>query len=189
MSGYQGNGVDYCDGLCFFSHTFLLFFLQLKLATTNFFFYLECGLAYSPANDNNPLNRTATPYSWPSIVLVHFRYKAYVPAESQRTTIVHETNCSGTLVDRRTILTTAQCVPKILFHRTNNNSAPSIVEVTPNEFYTSFDSIYKFYVGAYTNDALNSQIVQYAEIIHVRQIFDILLMIKTKKLKTKKKCD
>jgi hypothetical protein len=61
--------------------------------------------------------------------------------------------CSGTLIDRQTVLTAAQCVPKSLDYAINNELYTIPVET--NEYYPTVESMLSVYFGVYNRSEID----------------------------------
>ncbi|CAF0933868.1 unnamed protein product [Brachionus calyciflorus] len=82
--GFAGDGRNHCD---------------------------ECGIT-NFENKANDVGQRAIPYSWPATALISYTYRALVKVESNRILINDAGICGGVLLNRRHILTSANCLKR-----------------------------------------------------------------------------
>lgn len=105
--------------------------------------------------------QTAVAHSWPSIVFIRFRYEGTDPFTNKP--ISQSSFCGGTLLDARTVLTAAHCIPYKIGSST----------ISLNAQYPTFASMYKVYLGIHDRTQLNSvgsQQMRVAEVYRVSNI-------------------
>lgn len=61
--------------------------------------------------------------------------------------IKYDSYCGGTLIDVSTVLTAAHCIPRSFMYEYENETF--VIEVAPNIFYPSIESLFTVYVGAH----------------------------------------
>ena len=71
-------------------------------------FKQECGLTYYKQNADEDGQR-AVPYSWPATAIIESQYTTLIKLETQRVLLGYQEECSGVLINRKTILTSANC--------------------------------------------------------------------------------
>lgn len=99
--------------------------------------------------------------SWPSIILIEFRYKLDYEDSGNTFTKTISKTCSGTLINRNTALTAAQClVESVSF--TSNNRLFSF-KVVPNNYFPTFESMYTAYIGMHDISGVFSQNLVFPE--------------------------
>lgn len=129
------------------------YFLRLKhFQTKN---KKECGKTFF---ENNAIDGgiSAVPHSWPATVDILFFYRATVYVGQEEYLTFHTSNCAGTLINRKSILTTAGCIKTSFVHIIANVSYT--VNVTFNDFHPDYQSMYTVYVGAHNQINLFSNI-------------------------------
>lgn len=108
---------------------------------------IECGVVYS--SDKIVGGQNAVFNSWPSIVLLQFKYMYSTGVG----TFSVGTLCGGTLVNQDTVITAAHCYNKQL--QLNDGT---ILSITPNAFYPSFESMYTVHLGVYDKSDLSGAV-------------------------------
>ena len=97
------------------------------------------------------------------MVLVAFNYKDYVKVSDQYKLINYTTYCTGSLIDRLHVVTSAHCFKSRI--NIDMNEEFKEIEVKPTYFYSSVESMYSVYLGTYNktkvlkNDLQGSSIV------------------------------
>ena len=102
----------------------------------------------------------ANPNSWPSIGYIVYKYKAYCYLIEKGVFAKAEFSgfCTGTLIDRTTFLSAAQCVvPKVKFDYQYSTYYQRI-KIVPNKYYPTYDSIYSVYLGLHKTSDLDKDI-------------------------------
>ena len=63
----------------------------------------------------------------------------------------HGTDCFGTLINRRTVMTAASCVPQTFnFTLPDNKNVTISVPIVLNDFYADYESIISVWIGVNT---------------------------------------
>ena len=101
----------------------------------------------------------ANPNSWPSIgyIVYNYKQKFYFAEKGVFLTRDFTGNCSGTLIDRTTFLSAAQCVfPWVSFDYDYDTYYQSI-SIVPNEYYPTFESIYSVFLGLHDTSVIDTE--------------------------------
>ena len=65
--------------------------------------------------------------------------------------------CTGTLIDRTTFLSAAQCVfPKVSYIH-NNKTYHDRINIVPNKYYPIYESIFSVYLGLHNASLIDDQ--------------------------------
>ena len=123
---------------------------------------LECGVVYKNLTSSLKIvgGNMATPvHAWPSVVFLNFTYMADVDItyenELHSLTVDFWMQCSGSLINRRTVLTSAQCAPNNVTFAYRTRTYTTLVET--NSYYPTMESMYRVILGAYdTNNVDNA---------------------------------
>lgn len=78
-------------------------------------------------------------------ILFFYRTSVYSPNQEYLATSF--SNCAGTLINRKTVLTSASCIKKYFLFFANNITYQ--VNVTFNDFHPDYDSMYTVYIAAH----------------------------------------
>jgi hypothetical protein len=90
-------------------------------------------------------------YSWPATALIYFNYAMDIPqANGSLYNYQYNTQCPGTLIDRTTVLISAQCIQT---QTTVNNI---VYDVAPNSYYPTYGSMYTVYLGVFNVNDIGS---------------------------------
>ena len=117
----------------------------------------------------------AVSYSWPSTSYIFWSYTAsYILPSSNVSVGPFDFNgfCGGTLIDRKTVLTTASCIRRSV--EINYNGTDYTGNVYLNSFYPTTASQYKIFLGLHNlNNAYVSPTVSFdvSQIILVTNLF------------------
>ncbi|CAF0829866.1 unnamed protein product [Brachionus calyciflorus] len=103
----------------------------------------ECGVRY---NSNKIIGGSESQSnSWPSIVFIVFKFNFLFYKDGAIKSGFNISLCAGTLINRNTVLTAANCYPKTIIH-----SEAGVVSVQINSFHLTIGSMFTVYLG--TND-------------------------------------
>ena len=84
--------------------------------------------------------------SWPSLVFIMFKYTSNITVTYNQSILAeYISNCSGTLIDRFTVLTAASCIVSQLNLSANGTSYPYTGNQTLRSFYTVYAGEYDLY--------------------------------------------
>ena len=132
---------------------------------------IECGMSYfNDAKKRIIGGNVAAAYSWPSSVIIIFRY-AFALDEQDATKVHHFiTMCGGSLIDENTVLTAAHCIVTEFVY--GNISNFHFVKTEPNSYYPTIESMYTVYLGVFNNSDIisNDKTVEPAYKLAVKQI-------------------
>ncbi|CAF0914930.1 unnamed protein product [Brachionus calyciflorus] len=131
--GFPGNGRDHCD---------------------------ECGITYYKNNADEDGQR-ANPYSWPATAIIEYTYTALVKLEASRVLLYDQGMCGGVLINRKHILTSANCIKEQIETYDYISGNLIKINVTLNNFHPSLDSIYNIYMGT------DEYVYYFADLPHV----------------------
>lgn len=111
----------------------------------------------------------SVPYSWPSVVLIVFKYKLDLTINNQTKAYFLESFCGGTLIDEDTVVTAGHCfVTEYQFMTENQSFYNGLIQ--PNSYYPTMASMYTIYFGIHNDtEALfgsNSSLSQYKESVN-----------------------
>jgi hypothetical protein len=112
----------------------------------SFFLILECGLTFA-ANNAAFGQQPAIVNSWPATVLIYIRLRLFRAFDENRIALNMFRSCSGILINRATVLSTASCLTKA-FKYAHKNQTYSI-KIEPTDLTPSVDSIYDVFIGAH----------------------------------------
>ena len=102
--------------------------------------------------------KEANPNSWPSIGYIVFDYKKrfYLPEKGIFLTRDFTGNCSGTLIDRTTLISAAQCVVRWVSFYYGDTYYQSI-SIVPNEYYPTYETIYSVFLGLHDTSVIDTE--------------------------------
>lgn len=116
----------------------------------------ECGVT-QPLNNSDTYDYTKDmtgdgqaieTYSYPATVLVSFSYSTSITINNNTYLPSFIAACFGTLINRRTVMTAASCLPSSLPFSPSGYGNDSInIPVVLDDFYPDLQSIYSVYVG------------------------------------------
>lgn len=116
------------------------------------------------------------PFSFPGTIQLTFRYMISFEMGNRTFLTNYWFYCLGALVNRRTIITPASCVPNVLLYSPSGHGNDMIeIPVVLNDLYPSWQSIVSVYVGinkfmTFEEDVTPTQMEIIDEIIIVRII-------------------
>ncbi|CAF0863992.1 unnamed protein product [Brachionus calyciflorus] len=137
--GYSGNGFE-CD---------------------------ECSTFQNNVINSYLTSQTAEPNSWPATVDILFNYVTSYKIDSEEYLVMGTGNCGGTLINRKTVLTTASCIKKTFTAIVKNQTRTIPVEL--NSYHANIESMYSVFVGVYNQISYMINIGQ-AKHVHVEKI-------------------
>lgn len=86
----------------------------------------------------------AIPNSWPSMALVVFRYRySYTAPNGQIINGSVRAYCSGSLIDRSTVMIASHCYTSEIYR----DDLKLVIPIRPNQFYPTIESMYTVYLG------------------------------------------
>lgn len=137
----------------------MVFFLFIKLSKivinkSATMFIQECGIVFTQPNVKIVGGEEALPHSWPSSAYIVFSYESHVKVLDEVVHIERHFICSGTLINRNTVLTAAHCIVKEI--EFTYESAHYSLTVTPNMFYPTFESMISVYLGVHYSEFIIS---------------------------------
>jgi secreted trypsin-like serine protease len=148
--GYSGDGITYCD---------------------------ECGLTHAHPNVKIVGGKDAEKYSWPAIAYVQISYTTDLMIQGVALNAYTFTiTCTGTLIDRSTVLTAGHCVLDTFQVGLNNTMYD--FNVTANKYYPSQASMVTVYLGAFNLSEIETAPAQafYAQSVIRHPDYDVETM-------------
>lgn len=93
-----------------------------------------------------PVGNKVIPHQWPASSMFSFFYYSFYTTVDNREILGYDTSsCLALLINRKTILTTANCIVQSFTNTWNNISYP--INVTINDFAPSYEAMYNLYLG------------------------------------------
>jgi hypothetical protein len=118
----------------------------------------ECGLTYNEPNVRNKRiigGVKAVEGSWPSHVLIVFKYKANLELKKHRVKVLvsHSSSCGGTLIAKDAVITAAHCISKKA--RVTYNNISYTYKIVENSLYPSLAHMVTVYLGLFDIKDIN----------------------------------
>ena len=64
--------------------------------------------------------------------------------------------CVGTLIDRTTFLSAAQCASPYVSYIHNNKTYHEKIQIAPNEYYPTYESIFSVFLGLHDTSVIDT---------------------------------
>lgn len=111
-----------------------------------------------------------SPNSWPATTDILFRYTSEIKTSSGNHLVFGFDNCGGTIINRKTILTSASCIKSTFIAFVDKNIVNLPVEI--NKYHDSIESMYSVYVSVVNQinfgvDIATARYIQVEKIIKV----------------------
>ncbi len=114
--------------------------------------FLECGIAY-PGNTLDSYDYTSflgdgmgfSVFSYPATVEIVTSYETNLLVNGHSYLPYYGKSCLGTLINRRTILTSATCVPDAFPYTPPGKTQTFNIPIVLNQFYDTWNSIFSVY--------------------------------------------
>lgn len=115
---------------------------------------VECGLSW-PQTDFSDykipsygLNDLSPPFTYPATTYITFRFTITIRVNDRIYLPQYRRSCFGTIVNRRTVMTAASCLPSTFpYSPSGFNNDTIILPVEFTEFYPTWQSIYNVHLG------------------------------------------
>ncbi len=113
----------------------------------------DCGIGDVQPNMRIVGGIEAVQNSWPYSILLIQTYETDVNITGYTTVHVKQQfACGGTIISNRTVLTAAHCVNGGTFEYFDPYGIRHVIEMIPNKYYPTMESMFKVYAGLHKND-------------------------------------